>query len=165
MPELARFRIAQDQIDSGFDAALAELRAGRKRGHWVWYVFPQLAGLGASSMSRAYAIRDAAEAEDYLRDPILCSRLVAITTVVADELSRGVPSDALMGSSLDAQKLVSSLTLFEAVARRLYASGGLQVFGTLASLADRVLDMAERDGISRCRFTLAQLAAAARRPV
>jgi uncharacterized protein (DUF1810 family) len=158
MSGLERFRIAQDHPRSGFDAALAEIQAGRKRGHWIWYIFPQIAGLGMSSASRTYAIRDAAEAQAYLRDSTLRSRLTTITTAVADQLSQGMSIDRLMGSSIDAQKLVSSLTLFGEVARGPHAGEGSEACQSLADLADRILDAAERQGYPRCPFTLSTLA-------
>jgi uncharacterized protein (DUF1810 family) len=158
MSGLDRFTIAQDRTGVGFDAALAEMQAGRKRGHWIWYVFPQLAGLGMSSASRTYAIRDVAEAKAYLCDALLCSRLAIIMTAVAEQMSRGTPLEVLMGSSIDAQKLVSSLTLFGHVARDLYAAEGLETCQALATLSDRVLDAAEGQGFPPCRFTRAQLA-------
>jgi uncharacterized protein (DUF1810 family) len=68
---LQRFKDAQDRPPSGFDAALAEMRAGAKRSHWIWYVFPQLAGLGSSAASLTYGLDGRAEAEEYLRDPVL----------------------------------------------------------------------------------------------
>src|SRR5215213_5808856 len=120
---LERFKSAQASPHSGFDVALAEIRGGGKRGHWIWYVFPQLAGLGHSSMAEAYGIRDEAEAIAFLRDPELRERLMTITTAVADQLD-GRPSSSLrglMGSQVDALKLVSSLTLFRHVAARLLA--------------------------------------------
>jgi len=157
MADLGRFRTAQDERHSGFAAALSEIQAGRKRGHWIWYVFPQLAGLGASATSRAFAIRDVAEAQDYLRDPVLCSRLITITAAVVEQASQGMRLDVLMGAALDAQKLVSSLTLFGAVARDLATAEGLETCRSLADSAERVLDEADREGIPRCRFTLAAL--------
>jgi uncharacterized protein (DUF1810 family) len=90
MHDLSRFTIAQDADDAGFEQALREIRSGRKRGHWIWYVFPQLAGLGTSSMSQMYAIANSAEAADYLRDPILGPRLLEITIAVSDKLREGV---------------------------------------------------------------------------
>jgi uncharacterized protein (DUF1810 family) len=157
MADLEPFRVAQDERHSGFDAALFEIRTGRKRGHWIWYVFPQLAGLGVSATSRAYAIRDVAEAQAYLRDPILCARLISIAAAVAEQVSQGRRLEVLMGSALDAQKLVSSLTLFGPVARDLCAVEGLETSGSLADSAERVLREAERQGIPRCSFTLAAL--------
>jgi uncharacterized protein (DUF1810 family) len=95
---LARFTEAQELPASGFDAALREIQSGAKTGHWIWYVFPQLAGLGSSSVSRTYGIHGLEEAREYLRNPTLQSRLLAITTEVANHLSTGASIDTLMGS-------------------------------------------------------------------
>jgi hypothetical protein len=84
--DLARFHRAQAQPSSGYDTALAELRAGRKDSHWIWYVFPQLAGLGSSSQSRAFGLAGLDEAVEYLRDPMLGPHLIEATTVVADHI-------------------------------------------------------------------------------
>jgi uncharacterized protein (DUF1810 family) len=106
---LSRFVVAQER---NFDAALEELRRGRKRTHWMWYVFPQVAGLGSSEMSRRYAIRDAAEAEAYLRHPVLGPRLlVCCEATLAVE---GRTAHEIFGSP-DDQKLRSSATLFASV--------------------------------------------------
>ncbi|MGE5835869.1 MAG: DUF1810 family protein, partial [Acidobacteriota bacterium] len=84
MTGLERFKSAQAAAHSGFDTALAEIRAGGKRGHWIWYIFPQLAGLGGSPMSAHFAIAGEAEAMEYLRDRDLRARLLTITTAVAE---------------------------------------------------------------------------------
>jgi uncharacterized protein (DUF1810 family) len=154
---LDRFKEPQSDPDSGFDAALAEIRSGRKRGHWIWYVFPQLAGLGYSSASRAYGIDGAAEAREYLRDSLLRSRLLTIASAVADQLARGVPLERVMGSSIDATKLVSSMTLFGNVARQLHATEGLEEFAALARVADEILVGAAGAGFEKCEFTLERL--------
>jgi uncharacterized protein (DUF1810 family) len=108
---LRRFEVAQQR---NFDAALAELQRGRKRTHWMWYVFPQIAGLGASEMSRRYAIRSAAEAEAYLRHPVLGPRLVeCFEATLAVE---GQSAQEIFGSP-DDQKLRSCATLFASVSR------------------------------------------------
>jgi hypothetical protein len=73
--QLERFRIAQD-TGATYERALSELRGGQKAGHWMWFVFPQLEGLGQSATSRRYAIRSLAEARCYLRDPVLGRRLL-----------------------------------------------------------------------------------------
>ena len=156
MPSLARFRTAQDQSVAGFDQALAELRAGEKRGHWIWYVFPQLSGLGGSSMSRAYGIDGRAEAAAYLRDPVLRDRLLTIAEGAANHLRSGVSIERLMGSSIDAMKLVSSLTLFGRIARELEREG-LEACGALASIADEILAAAESQGYPPCQRTIAHL--------
>jgi len=151
-------RFVQSQDAGGaFDAALAEITVGRKEGHWIWFVFPQIAGLGYSHMSRLYAIRDRAEAETYLRHPVLFPRLLEITTAVADHVRNGRRVDALMNSPIDAQKLVSSLTLFSRVAGELKTSGADESYGTFAAMAEEILAAAERDGYPRCRHTDAML--------
>jgi uncharacterized protein (DUF1810 family) len=155
MPDLHRFREAQDSPHDGFDTALAELRAGRKRSHWIWYVFPQLAGLGQSSTAVHYGIAGADEAAAYLRDDVLGDRLATATAVVRDQLSRvEAPGlEALMGSRIDALKLVSSMTLFVGVARRLAAVDPRPRFASVAGDAETILAAAARQGCRRCAFT------------
>ncbi len=114
MAELERFVEAQN-ADAAFESALAEIRAGRKTSHWIWFVFPQLAGLGTSPTSRFYALDGRGEAERYLRHPVLGPRLLAITTAVVEHLRAGRHLEALMGSRIDAAKTVSSMTLFAEV--------------------------------------------------
>ncbi|HEX5923373.1 MAG TPA: DUF1810 domain-containing protein [Baekduia sp.] len=105
---LRRFIDAQD-AGGIYEAALAELRGGRKVSHWMWFVFPQIAGLGRSSMAKMYAIGSLAEARAYLSEPILGPRLLGATRVV-DELS-GLTAQEIFGE-IDATKLRSSMTLF-----------------------------------------------------
>jgi uncharacterized protein (DUF1810 family) len=116
---LSRFHTAQASPTAGYDAALAEIRRGRKTSHWIWYIFPQIEGLGRSSTARAYAIRDLAEACAYLRDPLLRARYKEIAGAVSDQLARGISLETLMGGRTDALKVVSSLTLFRAAAQSL----------------------------------------------
>src|ERR1700733_4889261 len=106
--ELERFVAAQDQGGT-YEAALAELRAGRKRGHWMWFVFPQIAGLGQSPTSRHYAIASLAEAEAYLAHPVLGPRLIECARVVSE--LQGRSAQEIFGG-IDAIKLRSSMTLF-----------------------------------------------------
>ena len=107
--DLDRFVTAQDGV---YEQALAELRRGRKQSHWMWFVFPQIAGLGQSAMARTYAIRSAEEAHAYLAHPLLGARLIeASGAVVAAPGS----AEAIMGG-IDAVKLRSSATLFAHVA-------------------------------------------------
>jgi uncharacterized protein (DUF1810 family) len=159
VPRLDRFKEAQDRPDAGFASALAEMQAGRKQGHWIWYVFPQLSGLGASSLSQRYGIDGLAEAAAYLRDPVLCARLLTITTTVAERMKRGKGAtlETLMGTSIDVRKLVSSLTLFGSVATTLHASTGLAAHESLARVAEEVLAVAAAEGYPRCPYTLARL--------
>ena len=115
----ARLRAFHDAQNAGhptiYDRALAELRDGRKRSHWIWFVLPQLAGLGRSAMAQRYGIADLDEARAYLADPVLRQRLEAVIGVIDEQLRKlGQSLEHLMGSGLDAAKTVSSLTLFEA---------------------------------------------------
>jgi len=105
---LERFLAAQDRV---WETVLAELRAGRKRTHWMWFVFPQLAGLGHSAMAVRYAIGSMAEAEAYLRHPVLGPRLREAVRLMLSH--RGRAAEAILGG-IDAMKLRSSLTLFQA---------------------------------------------------
>ena len=154
---LARFHEAQADRHTGYDAALAEIRRGRKTSHWIWYVFPQLAVLGRSSTARAYGIRDLAEACDYLRDPILRARYQEITAAVGDQLGRGIAVEELMGSHVDALKLVSSMTLFRAAADSLASDN--PPFTSLAQLCASVLAQTTAQGYAVCLRTTAQVAA------
>ena len=154
---LERFRQAQGDASAGFEIALAEIRAGRKRSHWIWYIFPQLAGLGSSALSEMYAIEGPEEAAEYLKDPVLSERLLTITTAVADRLSNGVPLAVLMGSQIDATKLMSSLTLFGHVASELQKHQPRETYEALAGAAEAVLKAGESEGYERCRFTLDRL--------
>src|SRR5438445_1541673 len=109
-----RFHEAQASRWAGYDTALAEIRAGGKRSHWIWYIFPQIEGLGRSSIARAYAMQDLGETCAYLRDPILRARYEEIAAAVSEQLACGIHLEDLMGDRTDALKLVASLTLFQA---------------------------------------------------
>lgn len=152
---LERFKKAQASSHGGYRDALDELTAGRKTSHWIWYIFPQLAGLGRSAAARDYAIRDRAEAIAYLEDPLLRERLFEITAVAAKHVESGVPLVDLMGSSIDALKLVSSLTLFSMVAAS--PKQNSDEFRAFVRNCESILDRAERQGMARCAFTRQQL--------
>jgi uncharacterized protein (DUF1810 family) len=156
---LERFKEAQDQRVSGFDSALSEIRAGGKRSHWIWYVFPQLTGMGYSAMSQKYGLEGIDEAEDYLRDPVLRSRLLTIATAVARQIDQqGSGSlERVMGSSIDVAKLVSSMTLFGDLAAKLHATEGLDEHASIAAVAARILAVAAAEGYPACQFTLGRL--------
>jgi len=109
MADLDRFVTAQHDV---FCRALAELGAGAKRSHWMWFVFPQIARLGSSAMAQTYAIRDAAEARAYLAHPLLGPRLLEATAAI---VAAPGSAEAIVGS-VDAMKLRSSMTLFAALA-------------------------------------------------
>src|SRR5882672_8518467 len=106
---LDRFVAAQRGVEA---EALAEIRGGQKRSHWMWHVFPQLAGLGMSEMSRKYAIRNRAEAEAYLRHPVLGPRLVECAEAVLGVEGRSAHE---IFASPDDLKLRSCATLFASV--------------------------------------------------
>ena len=110
--DLERFVTAQNHADI-YDDAVNELRRGRKTSHWMWFVFPQIAGLGHSAMSRKFAITSLDEAAAYLRHPVLGPRLLACTRIVAE--MPGHTAEQIFGV-LDAQKLRSSMTLFRQAA-------------------------------------------------
>ena len=111
MPEgLDRFVAAQDPV---WPQVVAELAAGRKRSHWMWYVFPQLAGLGESAMSVRYALASRPEAAAYLAHPLLGARLRTATDLMLGHA--GTPAEAILGG-IDAMKFRSSMTLFHAAA-------------------------------------------------
>ena len=107
--DLHRFITAQQQI---YPQALAEIRNGRKTSHWMWFIFPQLKGLGHSSNALYYGVTDLAEATAYLRHPVLGARLVEISHALL--LLAGKNATAVMGSP-DDLKLCSSMTLFSRV--------------------------------------------------
>jgi uncharacterized protein (DUF1810 family) len=114
--DLQRFHAAQAPI---YERALAELRAGQKRSHWMWFVFPQLRGLGISATAQHYGIRSRAEAAAYLADPILGARLKECTEAVLQVQDRSLHT--IFGSP-DDLKFRSSMTLFAAAAGK---HGGL----------------------------------------
>ena len=110
MAALDRFVDAQAGV---WAQVLAELKAGRKTSHWMWFVFPQIAGLGRSETARFYAISDVTEARAYLAHPLLGARLREAAAALLAH--RGRSAEAMLGG-IDAIKLRSSMTLFEAVA-------------------------------------------------
>jgi len=126
--DLERFFKAQDPV---FDQVLAELRAGRKQSHWMWFVFPQLKGLGHSAMAIRYAISSQDEAEAYLQHPILGPRLRECTRLV--NLIEGRSIEQIFGYP-DYLKFRSCMTLFaQAVSdNQLFVSALQKYFGVSA---------------------------------
>jgi uncharacterized protein (DUF1810 family) len=110
--DLRRFISAQEDT---YDAVLAELRAGQKRSHWMWYVFPQIDGLGHSATAKHFAITGPEEARQYLTHPVLGARLVECAEVVLSIEGRSILE--IFGHT-DNLKLKSSMTLFESVAEQ-----------------------------------------------
>ena len=104
---LSRFVEAQSGV---YDQALSELRRGRKTGHWMWFIFPQVAGLGMSAMSQRYAIGSLDEARAYLQHPVLGPRIIECAAAV---LGNTESTAVRILGDIDAQKLRSSMTLFQ----------------------------------------------------
>ena len=109
---LQRFVDAQDR-DGTYEQALRELRAGRKRSHWMWFVFPQVAGLGRSGTAQYYAVSGLDEARAYLAHPVLGPRLRECAAALTQ---LGAADPVAVFGSVDAQKLRSSMTLFASAA-------------------------------------------------
>lgn len=110
---IERFVVAQDTAMCDYSLALDEIKVGRKSSHWIWYIFPQLRGLGYSRMSHYFGIRDRAEAEAYLSHPVLGPRLREITTALLAHKDR---SPARILGEIDASKVRSCMTLFDSIA-------------------------------------------------
>jgi uncharacterized protein (DUF1810 family) len=150
---LERFHRAQASAWAGYSTALEEINRGRKSSHWIWYIFPQIDGLGRSSTAREFALRDIEEACDYLQDPVLRGRYTEIARAVLKQLGDGVSVEKLMGGSTDALKLASSLTLFREAAVRLGAS-------EVVELVEAILGRMAEQSYPACAFTLDRIASA-----
>jgi uncharacterized protein (DUF1810 family) len=143
--DLRRFITAQDEGGT-YERAAAELRGGRKTSHWMWFVFPQIAGLGQSPTSKRFALTSLGEAEDYVRHPILGPRLLECTRIVAETEDRS--ADEIFGG-IDGQKLRSSMTLFMRAApdEPLFSAVLHRYFGGAADAAtDALLDAGRSPG-------------------
>lgn len=137
---LDRFVAAQQQV---YPRVLAELRAGEKRSHWMWFIFPQIAGLGHSPMARLYALADLGEARAYLAHPLLGPRLADCTDTILGWAGRR-SAETILGP-IDAIKFCSSMTLFEA------AGGGPRYARSLEGFCG-----GKRDGLTIDRLTALQ---------
>lgn len=132
---LDRFLVAQE---NSYDNALREIRAGRKRSHWMWYIFPQLAGLGMSYTAQLYAIKDLDEAREYISHPLLGARLVEISGALLELESSdatavmGYPDDLKLRSCMTLFQLVSDSPVFGQVLDKFY--GGAKDTRTLSLL-------------------------------
>lgn len=122
---LDRFIKAQDSLNV-YEAALQEMKAGHKRSHWIWYIFPQLKGFGHSYNSEYYGLDDIEEARAYLEHLVLGKRLREITTVLLDHTDEDAIT--LMGSHIDAIKLRSCMTLFDFISPKDVFSQVLDAF-------------------------------------
>ena len=135
--DLSRFHTAQAET---FDTALAELRAGLKTSHWMWYIFPQHVGLGQSPTAKQYGLQGLSEARAYLADAILAGRLIDAANAVLSHPDK--PAEAMLGP-IDTLKLRSSATLFRE------ARGGPKFQAILDTFydgpCDATLGLIERD--------------------
>ena len=109
-PDVKRFIEAQNREYAGYKQALEEVRSGRKRTHWIWYIFPQVKGLGYSPMANFYGIKDREEGEDYLLHPTLNDRIHEISSALLQH--KGKSAIDIFGS-IDSMKVRSSMTLFD----------------------------------------------------
>lgn len=109
---ILRYVEAQKNPWVGYDKALAEIKRGKKISHWIWYIFPQLRGLGHSRRSHFYGIIDRKEAVDYLAHPVLGPRLREITEALLENSDKS--AIAILGK-IDAQKVKSCMTLFDCI--------------------------------------------------
>lgn len=150
---LDRFHRAQSNRTAGYVAALTEIRQGQKTSHWIWYIFPQLVGLGRSASARSFALADLTEACAYLDDETLRGRYLEAAEAVRQQLAAGVLLEKLMGSGLDALKLVSSITLFREAATKMAATD--ERFGPAASICEQLLAAVAQQGYPPCSWTLA----------
>ena len=140
-----------DAQHSSVDRAFAEIEAGRKASHWMWYVFPQVSGLGLSATSRRYAIASLEEAEAFLVHPVLGPRYHRMVDAVWHQVvENGVTISDLFGPPDDA-KLVSSLTLFAGVASRHSDPG--PGFVAFIAKAEAILQAAYGQRLDRCTTT------------
>ena len=103
----------EKEHEYAYETALAEMKVGRKRSHWIWYIFPQISGLGHSYNAKFYAIADLDEAREYIAHPLLNAHLREITAELLNHQDIDIVD--LMGSRIDAVKLRSSMTLFDIV--------------------------------------------------
>ena len=117
---------------------------------------PQIDGLGASEFSQTFALDGEEEAAEFLRDPELRARLLTISRAVVEQLRTGRAKSlrTLMGSDIDAKKVVSSLTLLGHVAKNLHKADGIDAYSALATVADEVLALAAAEGYPPCAYTL-----------
>jgi uncharacterized protein (DUF1810 family) len=155
--DLARFI---DGYHESFDQALGEIRGGRKRSHWMWFIFPQVAGLGTSPTAAHYAIASRAEADAFLSDPTLGAGYRQLVDAVWTQVVTNRVSVHKLFGSPDDHKLVSSLTLLAGVAAELDDAG----WARFVEQANEVLAQAETQGLPRCAVTRGFLESGDARP-
>lgn len=159
LTSLERFHTAQQRATHGpnaYEKAYAEIDAGHKVTHWIWFVFPQLKELGVSETAKYYGIHDFSEACDYLNDPTLFKRYSQMVDLIQKKLNEGIPIVTLMNGEIDARKLSSSLTLFHAAAAFLASEDKERSaeFEALEQTCSNILKITTKQGYPACRTTL-----------
>ena len=161
-----------------YDGALKEMQGGRKHTSWMWWIFPQVAGLGRSHLAKKYAIQSLQEVVDFLEDPVLGAHYCEITEVVMKQICReGVSLPHLFRKEIDVRKFISSITLFQWVASRQQSlpveeveppvldndygeSGGMSPlnYGRLLDFCTEIIMEADRQRFPPCQKTLEWIA-------
>lgn len=153
MANLDRFINAQNEHKT-YNQAYKELQNGAKTSHWIWFIFPQLKELSFSPTAKHYGIVDAQEACDYLKNDQLFANYQKITALVLRQLQHKIPLRTLMGSEIDAQKLMSSLTLFRATASFLEQQGDKSHDHIeLITCCDQIFAQLQSQGYVPCKKT------------
>ena len=151
---LQRF-IDAHEGDGMYAIALAEIRAGRKQSHWIWYILPNLRGLGYSETARFYAIDGQAEALAYYQHPLLGARLTEVAEAIVTVLSTGQTLEEVFGD-IDAKKTISCMTLFDMIGTDT-AVQDCAHHQRFQSAAQTILATGVSQGLPRCMKTLALL--------
>lgn len=144
--------------NNDYASAFAEISAGRKTSHWIWYIFPQLEFLGQSRTAIYFGIKDVSEAAHFLEDPVLGSRLVEISGKAIEKLKEGVPLKTLMGSAVDAYKLRSCATLFY-YTTTLYSKNSNPLFKELLDLCVAQMGGEDDRSVFFCQGSITDLQA------
>lgn len=144
---LQRFIDAQN-LYGDYDRAREEMAEGRKTNHWIWFIFPQIQGLGRSPNARYYALDSLAEAERYLNDPVLGVRLREMTNIVLGHKDKAI--DEIMGSGIDVRKFRSSMTLFDLVSPGDLFGEALDVFFN-GDRDARTIAIVQQQGVDSCQ--------------
>ena len=148
---LQRFIDAQEG-DGMYAIALAEIRAGRKQSHWIWYILPNLRGLGYSETARFYAIDGQAEALAYYQHPFLGARLTEVAQAIVTALSAGQTLEEVFGD-IDAKKTISCMTLFDMIGTNTAVQGCAHHF-LFQAAAQTILKAGVAQGYPRCVMTV-----------
>ena len=143
------FAMLYEHSNRSYSTALKEIRSGKKKTHWIWYVFPQLKTLSKTSLSKRLALHSVHEAIHYLNDDVLGPRLIEITREVFFQLGTDKDVKTLMGSELDAYKLLSSMTLFYYAAKK-YGHSSCPLFSSVMKICQKHLNYTDKVTIKEC---------------